>query len=613
MGLIILAQTPSTPPGDEVTKDLTKALSQVMDQYNVPGLSAVVILPRNTPRVIALGHSNRDRQVPVTPGTRFRIGSISKMFVGLAALKLSEEGRLALDTPLRTLAPELTGNNPWEATAPVRVIHLLEHTTGWDDLHLKEFASNDARPLTLQEGLALCPKARTSRWRPGSHYSYCNSGPAVLARVIEKLTGMEFEKFITESFFRPIGMSTATYFLPQEGPDGVTTLYHADGRTPFPYRHLSLRPAGAVNASALDMAALLRFFLERGSTNGSPLLSQASISRMTTTVTTNAARAGIPVGWGMHNRTMPGPGGRLWHGHGGTLDGGLSDLAYLPDEGRGYYFSINSNNNGAFRSISRVLAAFSSAGLESPDLPVENELPQDTQSDWQGWYQILNPRNELAAGFMRLLDPMKISFQGQHLILTPLSGAPIRFVHTQDRLFRRDGEHFATVALLGASDSRELSFNGKDFQRVSGLIVGTRIALFLLIVLTIPTILLHSIFWSFRWIVKGRGSVVLRSTKLAQMIAGVCCAVAGISLVLGGRGDQIIDNFGRLTIWSVTLCVCSWGFALASFAALVFLFQTKPRTIGLRLWIGHLTTSLLMATATICLALWGLIGFRSWS
>ena len=96
--------------------------------------------------------------------------------------------------------------------------------------------------------------------------AYCNAGPAAAAYVVEKITGQRFEDFVQQNLFNPIGMKTATYFEPARGT--ATTLYHPDGRTPFPYSHIIMRPAGAINASANDMAAYLQFYLNRGAVNG---------------------------------------------------------------------------------------------------------------------------------------------------------------------------------------------------------------------------------------------------------------------------------------------------------------------------------------------------------
>ena len=116
----------------------------------------------------SLGKANLESAVGADEETMYRIGSTSKMFVALAVLQLVEQGRLSLDDRLADLAPEIEFENRWEDSDPVRLVHLLEHTTGWDDIHLPEYAHNDPTPATLKEGLDFHPHSRESRWVPGS-------------------------------------------------------------------------------------------------------------------------------------------------------------------------------------------------------------------------------------------------------------------------------------------------------------------------------------------------------------------------------------------------------------------------------------------------------------
>jgi CubicO group peptidase (beta-lactamase class C family) len=125
----------------------------------------------------------------VTADTLFRIGSVSKSFAALAALRLQEEGKLKLADTVRQWVPEVAFTNPWEATDPVRLVHLMEHTTGFDDIHLREYAHNEPTPIALKDALAFGAPSRVCRWRPGSRMAYCNSGPAVFAAVVERVSG----------------------------------------------------------------------------------------------------------------------------------------------------------------------------------------------------------------------------------------------------------------------------------------------------------------------------------------------------------------------------------------------------------------------------------------
>jgi CubicO group peptidase (beta-lactamase class C family) len=91
------------------------------------------------------------------------------MFLGLAILKLQEERKLDLQQKVRDIVPEIEFTNQWEESDPVRIVHLLEHTTGWDDYHLTEQVTSQ---VSLKEGLDHHPHSRTCRWVPGTRMAY---------------------------------------------------------------------------------------------------------------------------------------------------------------------------------------------------------------------------------------------------------------------------------------------------------------------------------------------------------------------------------------------------------------------------------------------------------
>ena len=280
--------------------ELRQQLEKILHDTHTPGVSVAIVHREGPEWVAGLGKANVAANQPATADTLFRIGSTSKAFVSLSILKLVNQGKLSLQDPVHKLVPEIYFENRWEATDPVRVVDLLEHTTGWDDLHLHEYAK-DAKGMTLREGLDYYHHSRISRWPPGTRMAYCNSGPPVAAYIVEKLTGQRFEDYVTQNFFLPIGMKTATYFE-QPSPQ-LTTLYQDDGKTPYPYWNILERPAGAINASANDMAAYVEFYLNRGAVNGQPIVPATDIDRMETPTRTWQAQQGLKAGYGLSNYT----------------------------------------------------------------------------------------------------------------------------------------------------------------------------------------------------------------------------------------------------------------------------------------------------------------------
>src|SRR5690606_37525803 len=118
------APAPSTLP------ELLTAIEKLMTATRTPGVALALVDREGLIYAGALGLADVADDTPATADTLFRIGSISKGFVALAALQLQAEGRLDLNATLASVAPEIEFTNAWEASAPVRLVHLLEHTAG---------------------------------------------------------------------------------------------------------------------------------------------------------------------------------------------------------------------------------------------------------------------------------------------------------------------------------------------------------------------------------------------------------------------------------------------------------------------------------------------------
>jgi len=481
--------------------ELQQRIERILADTRLPG-ATLVVTDREKPLVLAgFGKADLATGRPVTPETLFRLGSTSKVFVALAVLKLVEEGRLQLQAPVRSVLPEGRFENPWESTDPVRVVHLLEHTSGWNEISFKEYAHNDAKPVTLAEGLALGSASRKSRWRPGTRYSYCNAGPAVAAAIVERVAGQRFEDYVEAHFFKPLGMSTADYFLSPRSAAILTQLYRSDGQTPIPFHHICLRPSGAVLASAADMGACLRLFLNRGRVGSRVILPEHALRRMETPTTYWGAQAGLATGYGLNNYTTLDDRGFVWHGHDGGMEGSQTEMAYLPDQGIGYFFSINTRSPKSLGAISREVQAFATKDLARPTLPRAQPVSRPVQDEYGGWYHPDSPRMQIMSGFERLRGLVRCRFEAGRLHWTqPLLGLSRTYVAVTDRTFRVETRGAATLAVMATEDGRIVQTSGATFSRVPSALAYVEILLtgsFLLAVTSVP---LFALVWGARWL-----------------------------------------------------------------------------------------------------------------
>jgi len=299
------------------------------------------------------------------------------------------------------------------------MVHLLEHTTGWDEQHYPEFAHNDPTPATLKQGLDFHPHSRQSRWQPGTRFSYCNSGPAVAAYVVEKISGQNFEGYVQQNFFDPIGMTSATFLLSNTFKSRGVTLY-GNGNKPLEYSHLIMRPSGSMNASAYDMAQFVQFYLNRGKLNGNVIISEESLDRMERVESTSGAKAGQQTGYGLNNYTSF---HKQWvyREHNGGFDGAMAEFAYLPEAKLGHAIMINSKHPLAFRKLSELVRDFETRNL--PDKMIESgQAVTDQHREITGLYYSIAPRLQKLAVLIQSLAVKRFWFKGDVLVQGGLLG-----------------------------------------------------------------------------------------------------------------------------------------------------------------------------------------------
>jgi CubicO group peptidase (beta-lactamase class C family) len=594
--------------------ELRQQIEKILKDTHTNGVSIAIVHKNGPEWVTGLGLADLASNRAATADTLFRIGSTSKAFVSLSILILVDQGKLSVDDPVHKLAPEVWFDNPWESSDPVRVVNLLEHTTGWDDVHFREYAKQAPDSMSLREGLDYDHHSRTSRWPPGTRMAYCNSGPAVAAYVVEKLTGQKFEDFVEHNLFTPIGMNTATYFEP--APGMATTLYRDDGKTPYPYSHIIMRPAGAINASANDMAAYLQFYLNRGAVGAKQVVSTADIDRMEVPKSTWAAKDGMKFGYGLSNYWTVDD-GFVYHGHNGEVEGGQTDISYMSDYGVGYFFSINSDSDDAFEKITHAIRAYITHNLQKPPVPPAAQLPAYA-ADYSGWYEPDSPETEITYFLARLHGLSRVKFEdGQLILSSALGGRKEHFLPVIAGQFRRVPEKdppppVPTLELLSVNtEGRFIQAEQGTMKKIPAWFAIGEILCVLFVILSILAILVYAPCWLFGGLIKSRRRPAERAMRFWPLLA-VLNLIAFVVIFIMSSSD-LINRLGNLTVWSASLWAATLVFALAALASF-FVALRRPEE-GVRRGVRRfsLIVSFALVIAAAYLAYWGIIGVRTWA
>src|SRR6267378_3180581 len=380
-------------PHPKTVEELQKAMKEVLDKEHVPGAGVALVANGQLLWCGGIGKADLATGREMTCDTEFRVGSISKTFVALALLKLQEDGKINLYARLRDVAPEIPMNNRWEASEPVRIVNLLEHTAGFDDMEFSEvYNLKDRYDFPLLDVFKRFLKPQVVRWPPGTRMSYSNPGNAVAGYLIEKAAGRPFDLYIRETFLRPLGMERADFPFTDANKSLLATGYEKNPPRAVGYPFIYLRPAGDLKASPGELAKLVEFLLRRGKTGETQLLNPQSILRMEVSETTLAAKNGLRLGYGLANYSSV-QGGVVTHGHDGGIDGFISSYRYMPELNWGYVVLLNSTNSGrALEELNRLAIDFLSRDFPKPQQAAINFSVSELKK-FAGYYVSRAPRS----------------------------------------------------------------------------------------------------------------------------------------------------------------------------------------------------------------------------
>jgi D-alanyl-D-alanine carboxypeptidase len=159
----------------------------------------------------AYGLADRDKKIANTLDTRFRIGSMNKMFTAVAVLQLAQAGKIKLTDPLGKYVTDYPNR---ELASTVTIHHLLTHTGGTGDIFGPDF-SRHRLDLKMHNDYVRLYGTRPVAFEPGSRWAYSNYGMVLLGVVIERVTGKSYYEYVAENIYRPAGM-TRTGSEPEE-------------------------------------------------------------------------------------------------------------------------------------------------------------------------------------------------------------------------------------------------------------------------------------------------------------------------------------------------------------------------------------------------------------
>lgn len=355
--------------------ELGRQFREYQEQNQIPGLAWGIVVDKDLAFSQAFGVREVETNAPAAPDTVFRIASMSKSFVAMAILRLRDDKKLRLDDPVAKYIPELKRLvYPTTDSPELTIRHFLTMSPGfpednpWGDRQMG--VSDHQLTRWLKGGI---PFANA----PGVTFEYSNYAYALLGRIVTRVSGMSFQRYITKNIFKPLGMNATTWDLKKVPPAQLAFAYrYQDGA----FVHEPIVRDGAFAAMAgifttiPDFAKYMAFLLDafpprddvdKGPVNRSSVREMQQAMRFEELVVRSAAsdaswHAAVGYGFGL----------AIWHdehlgygvAHGGGLPGYGSYFYLLPHHGVGLVAFTNKTYSRIGMMFPRALDALMATG-----------------------------------------------------------------------------------------------------------------------------------------------------------------------------------------------------------------------------------------------------------
>lgn len=580
---------------------LDVAVGEVLTDARIPGAALVVI---ENGRIVFrrnYGVTDLSTRAPVVEDTVFRAGSISKSLTAIGVMTLVEEGRLSLDAELADLLPTVEVRNPWRGSDPVRLVHLLEHTAGLDDIAFRHYWL-EGRDIPLSDAVGLYGPYQ-SRWRPGSRTSYSNAGPIMAGRVIETVSGERFQDFMTRRLTAPLGMTSATWTRNPDMAGRLSRSYRPGDLVEEPFMDIPGRPSGSLNVTASDLARLPLLMLGRGTLDGVTYFSPATATRIETPVGNDAARAGLRYGYALGN-VADTRGRVVFYGHDGSIDGFVATYAYAPQIGAAYVLMANSAADEVMDAAALVRRYLEREAV-APVVVAQPIMARD-QRAWTGQYQTMTPRRHLLAALIGLTQWEGASFESDAM---RFKGQ--RWLHVGGGLFQAEGETAPSLAVVETDGVVSIQSGIGAHRRVPPWEMGVKLGSVALFALGLLGALAYACLWvpsAFMGRLQVRGGLALRLWPGLALLFSAAAALAPLALLQ--TDDLAILGRPSVPGWSV--------FAISLLAPLLAVVALAiaarpPRDANRLSRVMAVLCALLAGVACLYLAMHGWAGLRIWN
>ena len=401
----------------------------------LPGIAVGVVHDQQLVWATGFGFADVNNRIPMTPQTKFRMASHSKMFAAIAIMQLREDGKLRLDDPVQKYLPWFQAKPAGDDDGVITIEQLLAHVSGLQREAGDHWSSNEFPTMDEMKKLYA---ARQSAFAPSVRWKYSNLAFAVAGAIVEQVTGQSWADYVDRNIFKPLGMTESSV---DRNVPGLTVPYGRrmpDGtREVLPFVDArGMAAATGVTSNVTDMAKFVSANFRRGPRGGSQIVSSGSWREMhRVRAVENNWLSGTGLGFDMRRI-----GDKTYVGHGGGYLGNTTQTQIQLDDKVGVIVLTNTNDSNV-GDIARQLAVTVGAAVAKASAPKAVAVAWD-------------PAWERFAGLYRgQWSDIQVVALNKKLVLVTPNGAN---VDTPTALEPLGGGRFRVVAPTGGGEVGEV-------------------------------------------------------------------------------------------------------------------------------------------------------------
>ncbi len=385
------AKTSVSVRTDQVTGFIDKEIQRLVQQGMVKGITVALVKDQEIVLCKGYGYADEKKGISVDPeNSTFMIGSVSKVFVPIAAMQLAERGLLDLDVSIT----RYLGADFLKLKYPVTMKQLLTHTAGFDFMLSGLETEDEKDRMSLKEFVRDCQPAQVNK--PGEISNYSNYGIALAGYVIECISGQSFAEYAQDNIFEPLNMNHTTYMTEARGI--ASKAYNPSGEEKKDVV-VNSYPAGSVTSTARDMAEFMNFLL--GEEQQTVLSNASKREILAKNYTMEEELPGMGYVWMRHEAN-----GHAFFTHDGGTANFTSEIAVFPEEKLGLFISCN-QINGSKYSLADCIYGTAELLYGNELTEKASILDEEEGIKLNGYYA---PANRIIRGSDRLLNVLYYGF-----------------------------------------------------------------------------------------------------------------------------------------------------------------------------------------------------------